>query len=133
MNISKIIDVESLITNDTLLAVDSSGSMPLNIITELNKSALKNVPTVLFDYEIRMVSLKLQYINQLSGFGGTNYQVAIDYAKLNGYKKIIIVSDGYAPPFCNHELEVIFILTEKNPKFLKDHPNMSYVLEVNND
>lgn len=107
--------------NKNLVAIDISGSMSQNILKEIDKtlSWIDGIfDTALFDTEIKSFSKTDKSFKSLMknvvSQGGTDLNSVMNFAKENGYERVIIISDGYYSPFDSQGLRITWLLTEDN-------------------
>ncbi len=108
-----------------LVAMDVSGSISsedieyfLGVINSSFKYGIQQLDVVQFDTEITTVMTIKQAMRSIAavGRGGTDFQPAIDYAVLNGYDGLIMLTDGYAPePDVPHHttLKIAWVCTDE--------------------
>ncbi len=89
-----------------LVAMDVSGSVDrkdieyfLGVINSSFRYGIQQLDVIQFDTVITTVMTVRQALKSFAavGRGGTNFQPAIDYAVMNEYDGLIILTDGFAP------------------------------------
>ena len=89
-----------------LVAVDVSGSISTEslkyfygVINSAFKYGFESIDVVQFDCGVRAVHSLKKVIRDVAiiGRGGTSFQEPIDYAHVNGYDGLVVLTDGYAP------------------------------------
>lgn len=97
------------LSSNILVAVDTSGSISddelqifMSAVNRFFKYGIENLDLITFDSELQneMTFKKAKTKIKVSGRGGTNFQVPIDYItnSKTRYDGLIIFTDGFAPP-----------------------------------
>ena len=109
-----------------LVAVDVSGSISseslsyfYGVINSAFRYGFEAIDVIQFDCGVRLVhSLKKVMKEVLAvGRGGTSFQEPIEYAAVNGYDGLLILTDGYAPePVipANMRCKIIWVCQDSN-------------------
>ena len=89
-----------------LVAVDVSGSVSdksvsdfYGVVNSAFRYGFEAVDVLQFDQGVRSVISLTKAVKDFAvcGRGGTSFQEPIDYANVNGYEGLVILTDGYAP------------------------------------
>ena len=89
-----------------LVAVDVSGSISseslsyfYGVINSAFRYGFESVDVIQFDCGVRVVQNLKKVMRDVAviGRGGTSFQEPIEYAHVNGYDGLLILTDGYAP------------------------------------
>lgn len=113
-------------TTGLLVAVDTSGSITyaalqkfFSIVNRFFKYGIKTIDVIQFDAELKDEVLSLKKAKsrvEITGRGGTDFQLAIDYYESHPmYDGLIMFTDGYAeiPKLNGYAAKILWVLTSR--------------------
>lgn len=114
-----------------LVAVDVSGSISTEslkyfygVINSAFRYGFESIDVIQFDCGVRAVHNLKKVIKDVAivGRGGTSFQEPIDYAHVNGYDGLVVLTDGYAPePTIPDGFKTGILWVCENESCLKQH------------